>query len=93
MCVFVLNPKALNPCTKNLSCINLILLWLNHRIMFSLHGLFFEMARECHHGGGGPNLQVDHNGINKTTISTVETNNFFLNFKIRWKIMLCFNLL
>jgi hypothetical protein len=34
------------------------------------------MARECHHGGGEPNLQVDQKGINKTTTSTFETNNF-----------------
>jgi hypothetical protein len=31
------------------------------------------MARECHHGGVVPHLQVDHNGINKTTTSTFET--------------------
>jgi hypothetical protein len=35
------------------------------------------MARECHHSGGGPNLQVDHNGINKTITSTFETKNCF----------------
>jgi hypothetical protein len=40
------------------------------------------MARECHHGGGGPNLQVDHNGINKTTTSTVETILFFLILRL-----------
>jgi hypothetical protein len=35
------------------------------------------MARECHHGGGGPNLQVDQKGINKTITSTFETNKLF----------------
>jgi len=40
------------------------------------------MARECHHGGCGPNLQVDQKGINKTATLTFEQINY-LRKKIR----------
>jgi len=78
VCICV-KSQALNLSTQKLSC--KILSYCEQTIekcFHGLHGLFFEMARECHHGGCGPNFQVDQKGINKTTTSTFEQINNFL---------------